>query len=229
MSSIDVKKRLFDLYNGSMATTGAYGLADLVANTDELIEQIYVAPVYSDEDRAKLVARFAAWNIAVLGEFPRKPAQLPCVSILRASDGEQRGAPIGDYMGQVEDEITAFKGAELYGTRFDEVLEVHVWASGKGSRMQRDILYLAVRELFVRGRRFLMAGGAIAPTWRNGKDGQAKKPEFESHIVHAGYAQIGYRAELTYVERPDKIRGFEQNVTEHNGGQVEVSAYLSET
>lgn len=227
MSSVDAKKRLFDLYNGSYATTGAYGFADLAANTDQLVEQIYTAPTFSDDDRAQLVTSFAKWKIAVRGEFPRDLAQLPCLTILRSSDSEPSGF-LGDYKGQATDEITPYKGADIYGTRFDEVVEFHVWATGKGARMMRDILYLAVRELFVRGRKYLMSAGIITPQWRGGKDGQMKRPEWQPHIVHAGYAQIAYKAELDYIERPERITAFEQNITGYNQGQVGVSAYLSE-
>ena len=224
MSSVDVKKRLFDLLNGTLGTTGYYGVADLAANTNDLISEIYVDPTYTAADRAKIATRFTATPISVLAEFPRNNEPLPSVVILRSSDGERPGAAMGDYLGQDDDGLN-----DIYGTRFNEVLEIHVLASGKGSRMLRDMLYLAVRELVIRGRPYLMSGGADIPTWRGGKDGQFQQPEFAPHIVHGAYAQIGYSAEMSWaISKSTQPKAYEQNVTGINQGQVSASAYLSE-
>lgn len=225
MASPNAKKRIMDLLGGTYATTGYYGLGDLVANTDDLIDQIYTSPTYSDQDRADIATWYANpyHAIAIKGEYPRTNADLPAIYLWRVSDGESPYAPIGDGFGYDEDSDTGTQVALWRGTFLQEQLQIEIWAGP--SPGIRDALYLAVRELFLRGRRYLDEADIKEAEWANGRDGQDYDPTKKPQIIHKAGALITYRVPLTWVEREEAILGIATHAEGYAGGRVTAGSF----
>lgn len=215
MSSVNVKKRITDLLQGTYAVNGYYGFPDLAANTDDIISDIYTSPTYSDIDRTNIAAWYAREDISILPEFPRRVAQLPSIFVFRTSDSEDPRGILGDYYAE-DLESDDFNELITRGTYLLETVEVHVWAQGDGSR--RDDLYLAMRELIIRGLDFLHIVGVEIPDWKNGKDGQFYREDLKPHVVHTGQASITYRVPLTWQETSAKIKQVQTNLKGYGGG-----------
>jgi len=196
MSSINTKKMVRDLLKGTYAVNGYYGLPDLVANTDNLIADIYANNSYSLTELADLATWFASLEeIPVLAEYPRTIADLPAVFVFRTNDNETERGLVGDLIGIDEDTESSNIGTEVYGVLVDEQIALRIWATGDGA--MRDDLYLAVRELILRGRGWFHAAD-LKVEWKSGKDGQLYMQEADPHIVHTAEATLSFLSSVQW-------------------------------
>jgi len=230
MSSPNLKKLLRNLLTGTKATTGFYGFGDFAANTDDIIGEIFTSPTYTDAERTRIAAFFAELDetgkvkrsIPVLSEYPRYVADLPAIFVFRRSDAESTPGLLGDlYEDYDEDLSTDFSHADKHGTHLTETVELHLWATGDGAL--RDDLYLAMRELVTRGRKYLIDGGVEIPQWGNGKDGQLYMEDVRPNIVHTAEATLTARVPLTWTESGEKNLDFKGNHTQYGGRVVALS------
>jgi hypothetical protein len=218
MPSLNSKKIIRNLFEGSKATTGYYGLSDLAANTDSIVGDIYAGGAYTDAERAGIASWLTSTPIRVFPEYPREVADLPAIFIWRVNDGETQGF-LGDYVGDDDDdEDDLFDETSRYGVWFTEQISVNIWAYGDGA--MRDDLYLAVREIFIRGRKYLHESGLIVCEWKSGQDGQMYRPEYIPNIVHTAEASIHCEAPLYYTSKQPAIRQLRSNYQGRNGGRV---------
>lgn len=218
MASVNGKRAVKNLLEKGKAEIGYYGLPDIKANTDKLLEKIFSGSEYTDADRAKIVAFFSSQDIKVLGEYPRKVAQLPCIVLYRTRDGEVPRGIIGDELGESE---------QLYkGSMFSEAIKLEIWVGDRGGPDLRDDLYLIVRELFLRGRTYLgQTCKMIAPEWTEGQDGMLYDPERAPHIVHKAMATIPYKQVTTWEENgPQAMTQLDHRLKDH-GGLVNAQEY----
>jgi hypothetical protein len=227
MPSINAKKLIRNLLEGSKATTGYYGLADLAANTDGIVSEIYAGEAYTDAERASIAAWLASKPIRVFPEYPRDVADLPAVFVWRVSDGEASPGVLGDYLGDDDDDDNdLFAESARYGTWFNEQISVNMWAYGDGA--MRDDLYLAVREIIIRGRQYLHAAGLITCEWKSGQDGQMYRPEYLPHVIHTAEASIHCEALLHYVSKHPATRQIKTNYRGYAGGTVSARPFEDE-
>lgn len=226
MSSVNAKKRIKDLLDGTLATTNYYGFGDLAVNTDDIISEIYTSPTYSDADRANLVTWFAANPITVLPEFPRTVKDLPAVFIARVGDTESSKGILGDYFDEDLDDEDI--DTIVRGTYFDETITLTLWCSSGGGG-QRDDIYLALREIVIRGMDYLHLADIITPEWKNGVDGQMFDPEARPQVIHTAKATITYRVAMTWEENARKIKDIQSNLSGYNGGGIITRAWTDIT
>lgn len=227
MASTNAKKLIKNLLEGTKAVTGYYGFGDLYANTDGLVSSIYGGIEYSDQDRTDLIAWFAASKVKVFGEYPRTNAQLPAVFLFRMSDSEAgKGEGVLGDGGDYDDDLeTDFEDVAINATLFKEQIAIHLWADSSGPS-QRDDLYLALREIIIRGRRYLHDGGLHIVEWGQGKDGQLYLPEREPHIVHTAQATLNYAQFMTSTTTTSRIMDIETRAVEN--GEVTVGDWEDE-
>ena len=225
MSSVDLKKRVRDLLGGTFAINGYYGFPDLVANTDDILDDIYDEAGYSTAELTSIKAWYASQEkIPVLAEFPRNVKDLPAVFVFRMSDSEQERGYIGDFMGDDDGTDPDLQAKETYGSIFDEQIGVHLWAV---EASQRDDLYIALRELLLRGRLWFAAVDAMVE-WRNGKDGQMYDPAAEPHIIHKAEATLFCKGSVQWANEGDKILDIQSRAKTPMRNQGEVEAVLYE-
>lgn len=227
MATPHAKKIVMDLLKGSKAQTGLYGFQDVISNTDDLLSDILIAPAYDNKQRAD----WAAWlervgEIPVLGEYRRDTAQLPCVLVLREGDREpQRGGYVGDYIGEIEKDYTV---ETRRGAKFEEFLELHVWAGGASAPAERDVLYLILRELILRARRYFHAAGMTVCEWTGGQDGQLERPEHAPHIVHCADARLSYQVDVSWTEEEEAFLDVKGNLEGYADGRVKAAPFESD-
>lgn len=227
MASADLKKRLLDLLEGTKAATGYYGLGDLYVDTDSISEDIWTAPTYTDAERTGIVEKLAAMQVKVLGEYPRSDSQLPCIVIQRLSDAE-RPEHLGDYLGVADtSDADDYQEHHQYGSDFNERLQLTIMTGGKASANLRDLLYLAVREIVVRGRLYLVAAGVTAVQWADGRDGEMFQRDKAPHIAHQATASIRYINHMTWTEKSTRVTKF-RGYSEEYGGRVKADEYETE-
>lgn len=226
MSSVNAKKRILDLLSGSYASTGYYGFSDIYADTDGLAQNIWSAPTYSDANRTAIMAALTAKPVTLLNEYPRTVAQLPAVFVYRIGDGESRGF-VGDYSDEDEDGSTWQYESHEYGADLQETIGLSLWTSSNGPG-QRDDLFLALRELLIRGRGYLHAAGLLVAEYKSGADGQHYRPEEQPHIVHTADIQISLINPLRWTERENRMLSINGNLQGYNQGRVTVIPYRSE-
>lgn len=202
MSSVDLKKRVRDLLTGTYAVNGYYGFPDLVANTNGIVDEIYDEAGYTSTELTQIKTWFSSQSeIPVLREFPRKVKDLPALFVFRMSDSEMERGLIGDLyaVGDGTDPDTQAK--ETYGTILDEQIGLHLWAI---EASQRDDLYIAARELILRGRLWFASLDCVLE-WKNGKDGQMYDPSSEPHIIHRAEATLFCKASVQWAVEGDKV------------------------
>lgn len=203
MSSINTKKLVRELLKGTYATNGYYGLPDLVANTNGLIADIYENNGYTSTEITDLIAWFAARvEFPVLAEYPRTVNDLPAVFVFRTNDNELERGIAGDLMGMDEDDESFNVGLEVYGVLVEEQLALRIWATGDGA--MRDDLYLAVRELILRGRGWFHAAD-LKVEWKGGKDGQLYMQEADPHIIHTAEATLNFLSSVQWPKTGDMV------------------------
>jgi hypothetical protein len=202
MSSIDVKKRVRDLLQGTYAVNGYYGLPDLIANTDDIVDEIYSDAGYSSTDLTNIKAWYAGrGTFPVFNEFPRLVKDLPAFFVFRASDMEMDRGSVGDFLYTDTSLDTDTTATEVHGSIFDEQIAIHLWAV---EASQRDDLYIALRELIIRARLWFSSVDVMVE-WKNGRDGQLYDPSAEPQIIHRaestlfckGSVQWSYTGEKT--------------------------------
>lgn len=234
MSSVNVKKLLRTLLEGTKATTGYYGFGDFAANTDSILSEIYTAPAYTDADRVALAAFFARADdagvlrnaVTVLSEYPRTVKDLPAIFVFRTGDSEHSPGYLGDLYDEIDDDLsTDHSHADTMGTNISESISLHLWASGDGAL--RDDLYLAMRELVIRGRKYLIDGGVEIPQWKNGKDGQLFQEDARPQIIHTAEATITCRVPLTWPTKEARALDFQGHDLLY-GGRVTVLPFTDE-
>lgn len=227
MASPNAKRRIQTLLRGTKATTGYYGLGDLVANTDDIISKIYVAPDYTDADRTQIATWMARREIPVLSEYPRTNADLPCVFVFRTSDSETPNGILG-YEGGCDEDLTTDETEYMQRvTMAEETIQLAVWAVGAS---MRDDLYLAVRELCFRAARGYFEGmGIEAPEWVNGKDGQMFRPEANPQIIHTAEATIRCRTTPSWTVEREAIKDVRMNLEGYNSGLVQINPFVNES
>lgn len=195
MPSPDAKKRVMDLLKGSKATTGYYGLLDL--STLSLVEEIYTSPSYSAPERAKLAAYYQSNPVHVIGEYPRTQAKFPCIIVARAGDSEE--PVLGDAFGFDDEEDSEEESHEASGTWLQEQIKLEIWSVGAGGVTERDALYLAVREILLRGRKFFSAAEIREIRWSSGRDGRGYQPSSEPQLIHTAEATLTCKVPLWWV------------------------------
>ena len=225
MATPHAKKIVMDLLAKTKAETSQYGLGDIIAGTDDLLDDILIAPAYNDAEKAEWKAWFAGLeSIPVKGEFRRDTGQLPCVFVLRGGDNEpQRGGYLSDYIGEEQetyDTVTTIRGA-----KFREVLTIEIWSGGAEAPAVRDVLYLIVRELLLRARVYLHTAGMEVVEWTGGMDGQLERPEHNPHLVHTAHATLSYQVDVTWREKQDAILDVDGRHESYDGGRVFVGEF----
>lgn len=229
MATPHAKKIVMDLLSKSKAQTGQYGLHDVVAGTDDILSKILTDPPYGAEEQAE----WAAWltrigTIPVLGEYRRDTAQLPSIFILRAGDREPERGYLGDYLGEEEDESTDYVVAAKRGNKLAETLEIEIWAGGAEAPAIRDLLYLIVRELIFRARRYFHGAGMRMCEWTGGEDGQLERPEHNPHLVHIAKGNLSYQLDISWTESDEKILDVDGHLEGYENGQVFVDSFTDE-
>lgn len=226
MASTNAKKLIIELLNGSKETTGQYGLADIYANTDLITDNIFQQ--YSASERTLIQNRWTEIPVKVVGEYSRSNYTAPRIIVLRSSDSERPEA-LGDYFGldSASTNADSFREHHTYGTYLDERLTLIIQAAGHGPG-QRDDLYLALRELVIRAREYLIANGMHTLQWRDGRDGDGFRMEKGQHIVHEARASLQYINELTWTETATRLVKFRSKHQDYNG-RVTTQEYTDET
>lgn len=230
MATPHAKKIVMDLLSKTKAQTGQYGLPDVIAGTDSLLSKILTDPPYSAAEQAE----WAAWlarigTIPVLGEYRRDAAELPAVFVLREGDEEPaRGGYLGDYLGDDEDESTDYTVGTKRGAKLHETLSVQIWAGGAEAPAIRDLLYLVVRELLIRARRYLHSAGMWAVEWTGGKDGQLERPEHNPHLVHMAQGTLTYWLDVAWIETDEIILDVDGHLEGYESGRVSVDSFTDE-
>ncbi|MEA3224959.1 MAG: hypothetical protein U9Q07_03345 [Planctomycetota bacterium] len=228
MSSVDLKKRVRDLLGGTYAENSYYGLPDLIANTDDIIDSIYDEAGYSATELVNIKAWYTAQSkFPVLSEYPRLVADLPAVFVFRASDGEQDRGIIGDLLAVEDGDDPDLQTKEVYGSIMDEQIAVHLWAI---EASQRDDLYVAIRELILRGRLWFSAVDCMME-WKNGKDGQLYDPQSEPQIIHRAEVSLVCKGSIQWSNTGDKLLDIQSRAINPSTmqGEVDVDPYSEET
>ena len=225
MSSINVKKLIRDLLRGTYSVTGYYGLPDLVANTNNILWDIYSDQGYSATEIRSLAEWFAARKeFPVLAEFPRTTKDLPAVFVFRLSDNETDRGLVGDLLGVDETYVSEEQVREIYGVLMDEQIALRIWATGDGA--MRDDIYLAVRELLLRGRGFF-AKADVLVEWKNGRDGQLYDPQAEPHIIHTAEATLVCKTSIQWPTTGEMLLDVQSRARdpEDDSGEVDAEPY----
>jgi len=222
LSSINVKKLVRDLLKGTKATTGYYGLPDLVANTDSIISEIYSADGYTATELAALAAWYAGRvTFPVLAEYPRTVQDLPAVFVFRQGDSEIERGIVGEFVGTDEDEDTDFTATEIYGSIFSEQISIHIWATGDGA--MRDDLYIAVRELIMRAVSYF-ASADVMFEWKAGKDGQLYEESERPRIIHQAQATLSCTSSIQWTSTGEKVLDIQSRAKAPDSLRGEVTA-----
>lgn len=203
MASPNLKKRVIDLLSKGFAVTGYRGLPDLALDS-ALVDDIFVEANYSASERTALATWFGNHPVKVKGEYPRSPKELPCVIVQRIKDGESSAGPMGDHFGPDLDADTASDATFVFGVRATEQIQLQVWAYN--STDMRDALYLAVRELLLRGRAYLedAVSGIDMVLFTSGKDGQFDRGGDKPMIVHTAELLLDAQTRTTWRETSTK-------------------------
>jgi hypothetical protein len=201
MSTPDFKKAITNVLLSQHKDTNRFGLADLKANTSNLVESIFPEGLYSREDQSRLVQWFGKQEVEVRGEAPRLKAHLPCVVLLR-EDGEEDTAFAGDFFGYGEQED--FTTVELEGAKLTERMVVEVWAR---KTLARDALLIAIRELLFRARPWFRSLGLKPISLRRTEDGQQNfSEEKKPLVVHRGRMVWQATYLVTWEKTFDRLR-----------------------
>lgn len=224
MSSLNIKKAILDLLNGSYATTGYYGLSDVYANTDSITDSIW--SYHDAAKRTQYMAALAANPIKVRGEYVRSEYEVPVIVVVQQPDRE-RSEFLGDYIGIDEDLSDDFNEVHTFGVDVDESILLVIQSAGKGSKSQRDDLYQVVRELLLRARMYFESLGALNFTWTRGQNGEGKRGELQPHVVHQATININYTNPIRWTEKKQRITEFNGSL-EGYGGIVSVNPYTQE-
>lgn len=182
MASPNLKKRILDLLKLGSTTTQTPGLPELATDAD-LVASIFAQAGYSAADLADLQAWFGAHPITAKGAHNRSVQDLPCVVVQRLGDGEEMPGNMGDHFGHDANADTSSEVVFIRGFHASERLRVGIYA--RDSSDMRDALYLAVRELLLRGRSYLEddAQGIEMVTMQAGQDDQETWPNQERPLV----------------------------------------------
>lgn len=230
MPSLDMKRAVIDLLTGSFATTGYYGLTDVYNNTLQSSGVGLADDIFSQKEateRAEDLAHWLKYPISVTGEYVRFEYTVPKICVLRVSDRE-RPEYLGDFRSQDSDASNSVFETCTFGSEFDESVVLIVQAGGAGSKANRDDIYLALRELIIRGRGYFEGLGAQALMWQNGRDGEGYQPDKSIHIVHEARATLSFVNSLTWRSRGERITEVKGILNEYPGGAVEIDPYKIE-
>jgi hypothetical protein len=147
--------------------------------------------------------------------------------VWRLGDLESAGKnALGDYLGVDDDLDTDETGAEIKGTVVTEQIQVQVWTAGAGGAGQRDVLFLVLRELLIRGRGFFDAAGIARIVWSNGKDGQMYDPAEEPHVVHTAQGMLTAELSVSWTETASKTSDIQSSIyVDAETGEVEIDAW----
>lgn len=227
MASVNMKRAVITLLQGTKVSTGYYGLQDVYDNTDSLADDILWQ--FSAAERATTFTRWAANPIKVTGEYARSNYQAPKIMVLRSSDSERLDFA-GDYIGVNEtlSENDSFHEWHEWGSDLDESVQLIIQAPGHGPG-NRDDIYMVLRELIIRARKYFEALGLSNLLWQQGSDGDGFQPDKSPHIVHEARATLRYINPLRWSEKSTRITEFNSNLTGYNQGQVTVDPYSEET
>lgn len=227
MASVNMKRAVITILNGSKATTGYYGLSDVYADTDDIAQDIFWQ--YSSAERSAILAKWAASPIRVSGEYALSDFASPKIMVLRSSDRE-RNDHIGDYTGvdsTLSDADDFFEHHE-YGTEFDESVSLIVQVAGHGPG-QRDDVYMVMREIILRARPYFHGLGLVTMVWADGRDGEGFRTDMSPQIIHEARASLRYINSIRWIEKSDRILKIRSNLTGYDGGLVTVDPFSDET
>ena len=202
MSSVDAKGRVVSLLQGTKATTGYYGLADVKANTDGLFDDIL--DQWPEAIRSERRANYPN-TIPVFGESTRLTRRAPAVYVYR-NGVRQDNSPLGFQDFTEEDSLgNPKKYDSMFQVRNIEQLQLLVLAAN--SPQQRDDLFQIVRELLYRGVPYFSEIGAIGFQVTNARDGQfVTEAQGSSQIVYAAEIDVQFFTSITWTDRAD-VRG----------------------
>ncbi len=228
MTQIDTKgllRRLLSLpYDAS--TKPAYGMPDIGTNSD-LRDAVYSSFTAGEKTQIRdiFLSSFSEEHAPkrILAEFPRSTKELPRVILWRTGETEARGA-LGQVRG-TEDEDEDEDVEMTYGSILSETHEIHVWA--KTSALMRDVLYLAVRFLLLRGKRWLHDQGLLHVVFRQGRDGQMADESDASQgaeIIHQATITVECETEVSWTIFEPKPETLEGSVVDSRTGSGEFTA-----
>jgi|OM-RGC.v1.013591240 hypothetical protein len=204
MASPNFKKRVIDLLSKGAGVTNTPGLPEL--GTDAaLVASIFSNADYSSSELTELQAWFAANAIAVKGAHTRSIQDLPCVVVQRLQDGEQLPGNMGDHFGHDAAADTDTEVVFVRGFRASERFRIVVYAH-KSTDM-RDALYLAARELLLRGRNYLEDddSGVEMMTFQSGQDDQEVwRDEAEPQLVYTATLFLNAQTKTTWRDTQSK-------------------------
>mgnify|MGYP000014658650 CR=1 FL=1 len=207
MASPNLKKRILDLLRLGNATTGTPGLPELATDAD-LVASIFGEAGYSALELVELQAWFGAHPITAKGAHNRSVQELPCVVVQRLGDGEELPGNMGDHFGHDADADTSSEVVFVRGFHASERFRVGIYAHSSSD--MRDALYLAVRELLLRGRAYLEDDeqGIEMVTMHAGQDDQETWPNQERPLI-VYTAELFFHAETktTWCETTQKAQG----------------------
>lgn len=224
MASINIKKRIRDLLTlpYHQDTKPYFGLPDLVTDAD-LVADIFDEPTYNDADRTRISAFFGADPPKVLEGYPRQPKDFPAVILQRTGDGEKGRQPAGQLIGYDEESEDLHAGTEVYGAFMGEQIRIEIWAYQSPS--MRDDIYLAVRELMLRGYPYLLDAGITEPRISTGRDGEMPLDEANKHIIHQAEFLLTYNSEVTWTKRVPKVLDVRSSAKVLGQGHVTASEH----
>lgn len=210
MSSTDSKAAVIQLLKGSKATTGYYGLIDVLANTDGIWDEILAKTPYSTDDRARRLARLnevgktqgsTEPKIPVYGEARRTNRKYPAVEVYR--NGFRQGmSPLGyelDVQDDADENPLKFQTEAFVGGI--EQLKIMVIAI---EPTMRDDLYLAVRELLYRGIGYFSSLCAVGFNIISARDGQIPLMDTPQQIASVVEIDLQFFTEISWLERNDR-------------------------
>ena len=115
----------------------------------------------------KELPKFGFDRVKVVKADPHTHTEIPCVAINRLDDSEGTDT-IGDHVDTHYDPATQ-KHYQVYGSYFNEAIEVRVWHENAD---ERDKLYQHVKAILYSARHHLTELGLINTKLRSGKDEQ---------------------------------------------------------
>ncbi|WP_017814467.1 hypothetical protein [Paenibacillus shenyangensis] len=118
--------------------------------------------------------RAAQIKMTVLKSDPQTSGELPCIGINRVSDSEANHT-IGDFAGSTFDDIDLEYG-ELYGTVFQESMEIRIWHNNAD---ERERVYRLLKALIIQFRKQAVALGVRSFSMEAGKD----ESDFSGQVI----------------------------------------------
>jgi len=191
-----------------------YLLYQIMTDTIAIVKlggEVKVKELFLGRDDAE-ITRINTWlqddkNVIkiILGD-PRDPTDLPCLAIIRTTEGESPMA-IGDVLEQEDEDNDTFDET-LYGTDFINEYSIEVWTTNTDTR---EILYrIAKYGLFI-NRKYLAEKG-LSEQRVSGNDEQGVLSENIPNFVYRSRLILSCRTSLQITEKYAQIPQIKANI-----------------